>query len=452
MKEFVFKSIVFTSLFVFLAAYVSKSFQGNSIELFSHNQYKSLQNKIDVAIFGTSHAYATYDPRVLEAETGLKTFNFGSPLQNISTSEFLMRKVIESNDLKLIIIDVFSESIKEITPNNEFKKRFQYKVLDNFGFSKEKLMTIRKIGEMNPLNSIPLYKNHSNWERIFESKEYKINQDIDYYSGFHTAFVLDKKTWDKHENNLKKVKFRNNTKEQLTLGEKKSISRILNFSQESNIPVLFVCAPFFKEIRGKQSISYQENIKNYLDSIGADYVDFNPLWKKIKLNKYDFVDPDHLNSRGALKVSLYLSDYILKRYNTFNKRELPSKNNRYLIAKNNSKEIIWNSEIKDSYVNDSLHVNKVYLFKVFDDKYEILIEGEKDKLKRLNTCLQYQMNYSDKIEKNCKWLNGYLEYNDKNFLSYQINLDLKKIKDMKFFIGPNKKKLIIKMDKFKHVR
>jgi len=50
--------------------------------------------------------------------------------------------------------------------------------------------------------------------------------------------------------------------------------------------------------------------------------------------------------------------------------------------------------------------------------------------------------------KKCKWLHGYLEYENKNYLTYQVDLDLNKIKDFKIFIGPNKDKLLINIPEF----
>ncbi|WP_179317153.1 hypothetical protein [Winogradskyella undariae] len=456
MKKFIAKVLFFLGFFLLLIIKLSDYFIERKIDYFTFDQYKKIDKNIDIAIFGSSHAYATYDPRILEVKTGLTAFNYGSALQNTNTTEFLIKNIINENSLKLIVVDIFSESIKEIIPENNFNRNFQVNVLDNYGFSLNKIRTFKNIGEPKIINTIPLFRNHSKWKTLFTNKDYSLSEDVDYYNGFHTSFAYDEKIWKKHEAGLKKNKYKDNIRKSLNDKEKAGLKKLLTIAKTKNIPILFVCSPFFQEIRGKQTISYQKLIKDFLVENKADYIDFNEYWESLKLNKWHFVDPDHLNSKGALKVSSLLADYILKNYINVIRKEVKkvSKNNRYLIINNrNESGNIKKIEIKDSTINNKLYVERVYFYKVFSNRYEILIEGKKNELKTLNTCLEYKtqkggVNSSVNIVKKCKWLHGYLEYENNNYLTYQVDLDLKKIKDFKIFIGPNKDKLLINIPEF----
>src|SRR5690606_19754381 len=51
-----------------------------------------------------------------------------------------------------------------------------------------------------------------------------------------------------------------------------------------------------------------------LKSLGVPFLDYNNYWQELSLSKEDFKDPNHLNFKGAKKVSVHLSNIIKKEF------------------------------------------------------------------------------------------------------------------------------------------
>lgn len=60
----------------------------------------------DIAVFGSSHAYRGYDPRIFQEKMGKKLFNFGSSAQSIPNSYIYINNETQKAKYDLVILDL----------------------------------------------------------------------------------------------------------------------------------------------------------------------------------------------------------------------------------------------------------------------------------------------------------------------------------------------------------
>ena len=91
-----------------------------------HELYTSQQN-IDLLVLGSSVAYLSFDPAVLEAQTGLHTFTLGSGNQPLVATEALLREVLATNHPKACIYAMHWNVLTQPARGTPF---YNYPVLD----------------------------------------------------------------------------------------------------------------------------------------------------------------------------------------------------------------------------------------------------------------------------------------------------------------------------------
>ena len=71
-------------------------------------EYYAQEDNIDVLVLGSSHAYRTYHPTVLQEGLGdVNVFNFGSSGQTPPTSYYILDEVLRTHRPGLVVMDVF---------------------------------------------------------------------------------------------------------------------------------------------------------------------------------------------------------------------------------------------------------------------------------------------------------------------------------------------------------
>jgi|GEM_PF-4159928 len=83
------------------------------------------------------------------------------------------------------------------------------------------------------------------------------------------------------------------------------IRKIDKLSKKNNTKLIFVIPPFSKHYSKNIQTAMKEELAQFLKDNNFETVDFNNYIDIMDEN--DFVDPDHLNGRGAYKLSTYLA-------------------------------------------------------------------------------------------------------------------------------------------------
>jgi len=318
MARLLFKVLLFAIISGYILLLVDSYYKEKRVAVYSGNAYLEKTGNIEVAIFGTSHAYSSYNSKIFEEKWGKNTFNFGTSLQNFDVTEGLIDEVIKQNDLKLIIVDVYSIALVDILPTNDFLKSYQITALDGQRFSIGKIKTFFKIFSLEEIYKIsPTLRNHAKWDYILEGNQFILKSNEYFYNGFYTSLEYKEEVFQHSKKEIEKTKYRNSVRKELKAYEIKKLNSIVEKLSASNIPVVYVVSPSYLKILGPRLTSLQQLIDSYFKSKDLVYINLQDHWSELELKQNDFRHPDHLNIEGAKKVTNFLIKYIESDHPTF---------------------------------------------------------------------------------------------------------------------------------------
>ncbi|WP_421802120.1 hypothetical protein [Flagellimonas sp.] len=452
MLKLTIKGVVFIFICLVVLSFTDRLFVNKGLYQLKREDYSENKGKVNVAFFGSSHSLCSYDPRIFELELGVNTYNFGVASQRLVTSMPVFHKVIRENDLQLGIVDIFSATLQQ-PPYNERVAGSQMKTLNHIGLSWSKIKAHNEIfGKENVLNISPTIKNHAGWkDRLFKA-DFVLTDNVDFYKGFYSSFSFRQPRWEKSIRG-KKINKTKRIKKNKKLSEfqKRKIDEVIQLFNDENIDLLFVSSPYHRDYIGDEYFTYQKLIKEYLNIKGVPFIDFNEYWDELKLHKYDFRDLGHLNSRGALKTSKLLADYIKENYDVHNDKLSSEENlnNRYYLINNNLDKAIATIDVKNKKLIKETGVEKIVIYEVMEGRLEMMALGEKNSIKSVKIKVEFDVKnnlkrlfdrYTQKYIKKGRFsystrLERGTSYNNKAFKVFKLNYPLKEIKNLEIYLG-----------------
>lgn len=450
MLKFLVKAVFFSILLLILISFSGSFFLNKAdIGTLKTKDYNDIKEDIDIAFFGSSHSYTAFDPRVFENELGLNAYNYGGGLQNFIVTLPVIKEVIKEKNIRFGVIDIFSTSIME-PPLYDKAANFQYKTLDYLPLSVGKIKAhLELFGKKNLLDIFPMFRRHAKWESIFDS-EYVLSEEMDCYKGFSTISMFRKARWERSIRG-KKVQHKNELLEnrKLTVSQKKYIDDIIEVFQENDIPFLFVSAPIYKRYMDDKYYTYQKLIKEYLKKKEIIFIDYNDLMEELDLGRYDYRDVGHLNTSGALKVSIHLASYIKNNYEFEHSKENKplGKYNRYFLMDGEYKTALTYRKIKNEELVKSTGAEEIFLYVDDYGRLEVLLIG--DEIKGVVMKVEYEIskhearNIPIQLNKRIKDLKfSYttrmarpIPYKGNEFKFLTINCDFNEVFNLQIYIG-----------------
>lgn len=311
--------------------------------------YKQKKNTIDFLFFGNSHLGNGLDLSIVNSKTKSKVYSLYGWGQTLPQTYYNVKEALKYQTPKLIVIETFviSEFSKNLFDKQERIPKIQSFDAKKFGYVK--IEEFKDLYEKDGIDKFPAFiTNHSNWSEeglVVENliEKLKPNPKSDYYFGcLNSTQILNRKKIKVYrEKDFNKHKY-NISEHQLSY-----FNKIVALAKEKDIEVLLVTIPFFKEYRKR--IDY-ESMHNSMANLALEnninYIDFNRVYSGFD-NTY-FMDDvvrsnQHLNYKGDIAVSNYLSNYINKNYNF----ELNNANEslpEYFLYNNVNKESLENGD------------------------------------------------------------------------------------------------------------
>jgi len=417
-------------------------------------EYNLEKQNIDVAIFGSSHAYHSYDVRLIEAELNLNSFNFGGVAQRLETTAVVIDKVLKENTPKLIIIDVFSMSIDGL--KGESPKQLQLKTLDYLPLSLTKISLSKDIFDNDyvPYSLSPFLRNHYDWKKVNTlslTRDYKMNNGIVFYKGFYSSDnTFNNNTWKKFLKKYDTKKIENKKLLVLSKDQKNKIDKIVNLVQKNNIPLIFVNSPSYV---GEFSTKYKNlgiAIKNHIKNKKIRFCDFDSMRINKKIKKTDFTDPNHINTAGAYKITDSLVTFITENF-TFEKTaktKIFKKNKFYQIKSN-----FVNALVFDEVKGNEYSTKKVAIIKSSENRLELILESNFDKPLPITIEIELTDKQKNKVDLKdrmfvkdgnyYKWSKltpiNFFNYKEKNYKSFQFYYPFDSIKRIQIMLGEKNK-------------
>jgi hypothetical protein len=338
------------------------------------NEYNSLINEdkeIDVAIYGSSHAYCSYNPRVIDSITKTRSFNFGNDSQRLAVSNFVMKETLKKISPKLVVLDVYIPSIK----NPEGAKALGFQKSSYYYFQNFSPNKISSVFKVFPVKETPevlfpvfrkkdLVSNFNSSRKNYYTKAAKAKE----YRGF-VGFDLEMKPMKplSQEKLLSLINKNKTLYDGFTQEEEESIISFIEKVKNKGSNLLIVVAPYYAAFAGEKHAHFHNYMKTISDKYKIDFLDINLVWNEIGLDYKDFKDKSHLGTKGAKKVSKYLANYINTNY------ELPSRENELAWVEEQPKTL--KSFITETFPKTSLEVDKKLNDKVYIESIDFFKEG-----------------------------------------------------------------------------
>ncbi len=364
--------------------------------------YKESSHSFDVIFLGSSHVHGSIIPSELYKKFGITSFDYATPGQNFQLTFSCIKEVIEKQNPKLLVVDLFTSFY---TCRHMFESFGIHNVTDCMSmFSKHRLLQ-DFISMNNELNYniffelfFPLSVYHHRWNNLDEDDFYGIGIEEYIRKGVYWDVPFFTKM---NKGQFHNISLENTDSKQLPYLYNNVLIKILEISNKYPINILFTLFPYddsYKDGSYNIDINLVNKYYNAITQEGKKYKNVMFLNYFTKINeigldeKNDLKDKSHLNYYGAQKITNHIGKYIKEHYDIPDRRLDPA------YAK-------WNDDYK-LYVQDTfaqeLNATKN------SEKYLELLTSKKEATD--NTCI-FVVKTSEK------------NINSKHFNSFGINVN-----------------------------
>ena len=300
------KDTIFLAIFILLFIICSNIFvlKGNGFGSDVTSFYNLEKNSLDIMFFGSSHSYSTFNPEIIEKESGLKSYNFATQQQPIQITYHYMIEALKTQKPKYFILESHM-----LTLNYDYAAEGTVRdALDKMKISKNKIEAINIAIENKKDRAsyyINLIKYHSRYKELTLSdiKEGLLQKGID-----NNGFIsLESKPEIMVDN--KKI-INKNSKKEIYYKNIEYLNKIIELAKENDIELILVKTPCQMTEETQAKVNW---IEEYVKEHNISFIDYNKKFKELDIQEGDFYDLGHLSGSGADKVSKNFAKYIQKR-------------------------------------------------------------------------------------------------------------------------------------------
>lgn len=363
-KVYAIKAISFILVFAILlsvstAILQSKWINDTSTTYVQEGLYDLEENTVELCFLGNSQMIYGVSSMLLLENYGISAYNAATGLQPMLCTYFNLKEIHKTQDISTVVLDI--GGIYEKTEDAKYRM-----VFDCSPLSLNKLQAIWAYCSNNEQASdfwsyiFPIMKYHSRWNDL-SKKDFKydeMNEDVfrgnRLYEGVFAGIEYDKVIVDYDEAG----------KEAKMLEEHlKYFRKVAEYCEDNGINLVLIKTP-----KTSWSKAKMQGVQELADEYGLDYIDFNKesIFNEVGFDvNQDFKDPDHLSTRGTEKLTNYLGEYLLSRYDFQDARTLDSYDAKMTEA--------FYRDYTNKYVTTSISVGDI-LDCMNNERYEILIE------------------------------------------------------------------------------
>lgn len=258
------------------------------------NFYKQPRNTIDMIVLGSSHAYTSLNPYLIESEANLKTYDFCTQQQPLWITYYYLKEALKYQHPKYIVL----EAHMAVVGNNDYaEEQVNRDAIDKMKFSTNKIDVIKNSVE-NKDDRVSYYLNIIKYH-----SRYKELNKIDIKTAF-LGYTVDNKGYIALEetgyifNN--ESEFTDNESE-LYKKNKEYLYKIINLTKKENIDLIIVKTPTSYNYEEMSRLNNIKRIAEENDILFLDYIN-NMTDLNLDYNK-DFYDTGHLNKNGSIKFT-----------------------------------------------------------------------------------------------------------------------------------------------------
>ena len=301
---------LFSSFFALVLVDIYYSNQLKNMALFSGevqewNQIKEGKTKAELAVFGSSRAFIQINPKILEKETKLNSYNFGLNGSKFKMQFYRFNIYLKHNPKPKIVVwnlDTFSFShIEEVFQPNQYVpfmlwNRDLYKALDEY----------KSTNVWDFILPLYRYRDQVYWkDQISRSKKEKLGKDGLFRK---EGFMSYDRKWDV---NWTKMKKKNSD---FDFNDYPLLEELIKRCKKENIKLVFTIAPEF--YKGQDYMLNRDEVinryKTTLQKYNLPLLDYSE--DTISYQQKYFYNTTHMNKKGAdvftKELSQDLQEYI----------------------------------------------------------------------------------------------------------------------------------------------
>lgn len=306
------RTAVFLLILLLVVVYISNTLMPKWLnpcyETITFTEFSELdENSVEVCVLGSSQIIYGVSGMQLYEEHGISSYSFGSAVQPMAISYAWLQECMKKQDLKLVVLDV--SSLYQDTKASQWRK-----ALDTMPLSAGKLEAVgvysEVVEEADPAVSflLPLIKYHTRWSGLKE-KDFATDPDE---QPVYRGYYMEKRS---NPVDLSEMTYDNDAYDdtvQMLDYQKKYLDKIADYCREQGLELLLIKTP-----KNNWNITKHTQVQAYADEKGLPYIDFSSLAMVEELDldmNTDFFDGEHMNLRGAQKLTAWLGNYISEHY------------------------------------------------------------------------------------------------------------------------------------------
>lgn len=265
--------------------------------------YNEPKKQMDVLFVGSSHSFHSFSPMELWNETGIASYNLGTPKQTIPCTYYVLKEGIRLQNPKVVVLEIYGIRYDE---DYDSKARL-HEVVDNIPFNETKMeMLTDFLPQTMDFHerlefAFPIIRYHSRWSKLSSND---LAAKKVWLRGFRIKGKIRKQEEPEQIMETAEINARN----------MEYLDRIIKLCEENNIKLVFVQTPMAPKGNDEfyiEAYCKLNTVRSYAEEMGIPYVSFEDLKGEIHLDySMDFTDAGHLNIFGAEKTTEYMGTWL----------------------------------------------------------------------------------------------------------------------------------------------
>lgn len=268
------------------------------------------ENSLDAVFLGPSTTYAFWTPAVAWKEYGISAYSFSNSAQPLFAAKYLIDDARKTQPNAVYIINVTHFLIDYET--------YLHRLLYSYPLTLNKLKMTGYLCDLAGFDMsqtmeffFPIIRFHERWSELTVSD---FSNPTDEYkaSSSYASFL-------KKSRNVSGGEIDFNDYEGLEEINRKGMSDLMDYCEKEEVKVLFVVMPQSLNVEGREG--KQNTTVKMLQERGFDVLDLRKHTAEIGIDyKKDYYNEKHANIHGSIKITDFISQYLIEKYGFKDKR------------------------------------------------------------------------------------------------------------------------------------
>lgn len=263
--------------------------------------YHTDEDLIDLVFLGSSHCYYGIYPELLWEENGIAGFDLAVSAQDRDSAYYQLKELLKTQHPGVVVVDIYGICHeKHLVESNVYRNYLSMKV------------------SLNSFSHIMAYTEQEKRKELLARwpivhTRYRELKEFDFVP--YEPSIIGRGsliTWNTYAVEEDNAVNRCETVQPLNAGNREWVQKLIALSEEEDFELIFSLIPWKREDE-KQAII--NGFREYIKDKDIPFLDFTELAEELDLcSATDWADPEHLNARGAQKLTRCLGTYLTAQY------------------------------------------------------------------------------------------------------------------------------------------